>query len=320
MTDMTPSADPRSPDAADAVHDCRRPRRLLLAGAAHPPRPPRPAASPGRARGPAGRGHDHGPRRPGRTRRRAHGERDEPVPKGGEVHTFEPTPATLTAICARPDLIVVNGLGPRRLADQPGRRRRQRRRDRQAGRGPGRRQVIRTEGDRPNPHLWLNVAYARSYVARSRPPSRRAAPAQAAAIDATAAAYGAGWPTLDAWVEGQDRDDPRRRTASSSRSTTPSPTSPRPTGSRSSGPWSRRPGQDPTAGEIAALIDAIRASGAKAIFSEAQFSDELAGPSPTRPAPTSSRNLYNDSLGDPPVDTYEGLIRWDVEQIVAALK
>ena len=28
---------------------------------------------------------------------------------------------------------------------------------------------------------------------------------------------------------------------------------------------------------------------------------------------------YSDSLGDAPVDTYEGLIRWDVDRVVAAL-
>ena len=27
-------------------------------------------------------------------------------------------------------------------------------------------------------------------------------------------------------------------------------------------------------------------------------------------------NLYNDSLGDPPADTYEGMIRWDVDRVV----
>ena len=36
------------------------------------------------------------------------------------------------------------------------------------------------------------------------------------------------------------------------------------------------PGQDPSAGEVAALVDAIRASGAKAVFTEAQFNPELA--------------------------------------------
>jgi ABC-type Zn uptake system ZnuABC Zn-binding protein ZnuA len=30
--------------------------------------------------------------------------------------------------------------------------------------------------------------------------------------------------------------------------------------------------------------------------------------------------LYTDSLGDPPVDTYEGMMRWDMEQIVQAMQ
>ena len=34
---------------------------------------------------------------------------------------------------------------------------------------------------------------------------------------------------------------------------------------------------------------------------------------------TVETNLYNDSLGDTPVDTYEGLIRWDTDRIVEAL-
>ena len=31
-------------------------------------------------------------------------------------------------------------------------------------------------------------------------------------------------------------------------------------------------------------------------------------------------DLYTDSLGDPPVDSYEGVIRWDTERIVEALR
>jgi hypothetical protein len=31
-------------------------------------------------------------------------------------------------------------------------------------------------------------------------------------------------------------------------------------------------------------------------------------------------NLYSDSLGDPPADSYEGLMRWDTERIVEALR
>jgi len=79
------------------------------------------------------------------------------------------------------------------------------------------------------------------------------------------------------------------------------------------------PGQDPSAGEVAALVDAIRASGARAVFTEAGFNPALAQSIATEAGVTVESGLYNDSLGDPPVDTYEGLIRWDVDKVVAAL-
>jgi ABC-type Zn uptake system ZnuABC Zn-binding protein ZnuA len=79
------------------------------------------------------------------------------------------------------------------------------------------------------------------------------------------------------------------------------------------------PGQDPSAGEIAALVKAIKAAGAKAVFGEDQFSPELVQTVAEEGGVVVESDLYNDSLGDPPVDTYEGLIRWDVEKVVAAL-
>jgi zinc/manganese transport system substrate-binding protein/manganese/iron transport system substrate-binding protein len=80
------------------------------------------------------------------------------------------------------------------------------------------------------------------------------------------------------------------------------------------------PGQDPSAGELAALIDAIRASGGRAILSEVQFSDELAQTIAAETGATVVGDLYTDTLGDPPVDTYPGILRWDVDKIVAALR
>ncbi len=79
------------------------------------------------------------------------------------------------------------------------------------------------------------------------------------------------------------------------------------------------PGQDPSAGEIASLVEAIRESGARAVFSEVQFDPELAETVAREAGVAVETNLYNDSLGEPPVDTYEGLIRWDVERVVGAL-
>ena len=80
------------------------------------------------------------------------------------------------------------------------------------------------------------------------------------------------------------------------------------------------PGQDPSAGEIADLVDAIKASGARAIFAEAQFSDRLARAIADETGVRIESNLYDDTLADAPVDSFEGLIRWDVERIVAALR
>jgi ABC-type Zn uptake system ZnuABC Zn-binding protein ZnuA len=79
------------------------------------------------------------------------------------------------------------------------------------------------------------------------------------------------------------------------------------------------PGQDPSAGEIATLVEAIRASGAKAVFGEVQFSPDLAEIVAEEADVAVETQLYSDSLGDAPIDTYEGMMRWNVDRVVAAL-
>ena len=80
------------------------------------------------------------------------------------------------------------------------------------------------------------------------------------------------------------------------------------------------PGQDPTAGYTAQLIDAIKQTGVKAIFSESQFPTRLVDQLAAETGVRVVANLYDDSVGDSPIDTYEGVISWDTDQIVAALK
>ena len=80
------------------------------------------------------------------------------------------------------------------------------------------------------------------------------------------------------------------------------------------------PGQDPSAGEIAALVDAIRAAGVRAIFSENQFPTALVDQIARETGALVVASLYDDSLGDEPVTSYEAMIRWDVAQIVDALR
>jgi ABC-type Zn uptake system ZnuABC Zn-binding protein ZnuA len=80
-------------------------------------------------------------------------------------------------------------------------------------------------------------------------------------------------------------------------------------------------GQEPTAGELAALVETVKAAGVKAVFSEAQFNPKLSETLAQEAGITNVvTTLYNDSLGPPPADTYVGLMRWNVDQIVPALR
>ena len=57
----------------------------------------------------------------------------------------------------------------------------------------------------------------------------------------------------------------------------------------------------------------------KAIFSEAQFPTAVVDRIAAETGATVVAQLYDDSLGDPPVTSYEALIEWDVDQLVTAL-
>jgi ABC-type Zn uptake system ZnuABC Zn-binding protein ZnuA len=241
------------------------------------------------------------------------------VPKGGVVETFDPTPADLRAV-ADADLIVMNGLGLDDwltpvledsgtaaaivvlAEDLPG--------------------VTYQSGDSPdepaNPHLWLNVRFAMRYVDRIVEGLALADPTNAHRYRSGGSDYLQRLEALDMEVTARINAIPASdRIIVSFHEAFPYLAAAY--GLTIVGTIVDAPGQDPSAGEIAALVEAIRSSGAKAIFSEAQFDPELAQTVADEAGVVVETNLYNDSLGDAPVDTYEGLIRWDVDRIVAAL-
>jgi ABC-type Zn uptake system ZnuABC Zn-binding protein ZnuA len=80
-------------------------------------------------------------------------------------------------------------------------------------------------------------------------------------------------------------------------------------------------GQEPTPTELAKLVAQIKATGTKAVFSESQFNPKLsrtlADEAGIKQVVTT---LYNDALGPPPADTYVGMMRWDIERIIEALR
>lgn len=80
-------------------------------------------------------------------------------------------------------------------------------------------------------------------------------------------------------------------------------------------------GQEPSAADLAALVEKVKAAGVKAVFSEAQFSPRLAETLAQEAGVTKVvTTLYNDALGPPPADSYLGMMRWNMDQIVAALR
>ena len=241
------------------------------------------------------------------------------VPKGADVHTYQATPNDMRA-AAHANLFVMNGLGLDdwlvgtitaagsgapilRLGENL----------------PG---VALLPGESPgtqNPHLWMDVAAAELYAARISEALQQADPAGAAAIAASAAAYQARLAALDVWVRDQIATVPAQRR----KLVLFHPALPyfaRAYGLTVVGVAVNAPGQDPSAGEIAALVDAIRVSGATAIFAESQFPTALVDQIARETGAKVVATIFDDSLGTDPVTSYEAMIRWDVEQIVSALK
>jgi manganese/iron transport system substrate-binding protein len=241
------------------------------------------------------------------------------VPKGGEVHTFDPTPSDIRRVTdAR--LVVRNGLG---LDDWLG--------DLVGDTGtqapvialgddlPG---VTLLAGEEPgeaaNPHLWMNVAYASSYAERIEEALETIDPEGTDAYRANLAAYQERLATLDEYAKSQlGGIREANRTVVSFHDAFPYFAAAY--GLTIDGTVVDAPGQDPSAGQVAELVARIRQGGVKAIFAEAQFNPDIVDTIAAETGAAVVSDLYTDSVGDPPQDTYEGLMRWNVDRVVDAL-
>ena len=241
------------------------------------------------------------------------------VPKGGAVHTFDPTPTDVKRV-AGARLLFANGLGlddwltalaqdagtdatvVRLGEDLPGV-------TYLAGDG---------DGEAPNPHVWLDAAYAARYVDRIEAALSQADPAGAAGYAAAADAYRARLESLDAEIAARLGELPSTsRVVVSFHDAFPYFAAAY--GLTVAGSIVDAPGQDPSAGDIADLVATIRSSGAKAILAEAQFNPRLAETIAAETDAIVVTDLYSDSVGDAPAETYEGLMRWNTDRLVEAL-
>jgi ABC-type Zn uptake system ZnuABC Zn-binding protein ZnuA len=239
------------------------------------------------------------------------------IPPGVGPEDYEPQPDD-AILLAKADLVVSNGVGlDDWLTDllQSG------------GEGSTPKLVlgdgiptIDVDGE-PNPHFWLDPSLVKQYYVPKILNALSAADAAGAATyQANAQAYSASLDQLDADLKalvGQIPAENRKLVTFHDAF----PYLARHFGFDVVGVVLANVGQEPTAAELAQLVETVKAAHVKAVFSEAQFSPKLAQTLADEAGIEHIvTTLYNDALGPAPADTYLGLMRYDMEQIVAALK
>ena len=241
------------------------------------------------------------------------------VPKGGEVHTFDPTPSDVRRLTDA-DLVVRNGLGldewlAALVADS-------------GSAAPvvalaedldGVDYLAGEEPDEPvNPHLWLDPQLAARYADRIAEELGPVDPAHAADYTRNLAAFQAELQAFDAEAAATfDAIPEADRTVIAFHDAFPYFA--RRYGLTIDGTIVSAPGQDPSAGDVAELIRVVEERGVRAILAEAQFNDALARTIADETDATVVAGLLTESIGDAPHDTYLGSMRFNVEQIAAAL-
>jgi zinc/manganese transport system substrate-binding protein/manganese/iron transport system substrate-binding protein len=241
------------------------------------------------------------------------------VPAGGEPHTFDPRPSDVTAF-ADADLVVMNGLGLDdwvvELMTEAGSEAPVLRLGEDLA---GVEYIADEEEGGVNPHLWLDVAYAELYVDRIVDALVEVDPGAADGYVERATTYRAELDELDGYARAELAAVPneRRRVVSMHDAF---PYFAAAYDLAVVGVVVDAPGQDPSAGEVAQLIDAIDQAGVSAILSEDQFPPDLVEQIAAETGVEVVADLYSDSLGDPPGDSFVGMVRWDVDRLVEVLR
>ena len=239
------------------------------------------------------------------------------IPAGTGPEDYEPKPDDAKSLPGA-QLVVSNGVGLDDFLD----------RLLSSGSGGSTPRLILGEGispitidGEPNPHFWLDPTIVKTgYLPKIATALSAIAPADAASFQANAAAYGNQLDALDAELKAKVATIP----AANRKLVTFHDAFPyfaRHFGFELVGVVVPNVGQEPNAAALAALVEKVKAAGVKAVFSEAQFNPKLAQTlADEAGVKRVVTTLYNDALGPAPADTYLGMMRWNVDQIVEALR
>lgn len=230
------------------------------------------------------------------------------IPAGADPHTYEPAPGRVVRL-TESDVVIVNGLGLERPLE-----------DTLKENIPSSAILVELAEGLPvidkNPHLWLDVQNAIAYVERIRDALVEIDPASAEAYRANADSYLAELRTLDQEVAAAIDSIPSegRKLVTFHDAF---PYLAHRYGLELVGVVVASPGKEPSAKDVANLVEAIAAEHVPAVFKEPQFNArilELAADD----AGVEVCTLYSAAL-DKKVNTYVKLMRFNARELVRCL-
>ena len=232
------------------------------------------------------------------------------VPAGAHVEEYEPRPDDAKRM-SEAKLVITNGLDLDKWVDPLLRNAKS-----------GTPVVTVTDGLPDidgNPHMWFDPALARRYVDKMRDALIALDPPGKDVYTANAKKYSDQLVTVEAELKAKVATIPqdRRKLVTSHDAF---PYFARAFDFEIVGFAQPEPGKPPSAGELADLVEKVKAAKAPAIFSEAGGSTQLAETVAKETGAKVVTDLPTDSLLGAPADSYVGLMRVVVDKIVAALK
>ncbi|MEK6574713.1 MAG: metal ABC transporter substrate-binding protein, partial [Chloroflexota bacterium] len=243
------------------------------------------------------------------------------VAPGVDTHTFEPSPADNRTL-AEASLVFENGLGFETWLD-----------DLYTSSGSKAERVAVSDGIEPlkvegndrgefDPHVWHSAAHAIQMTRNIRDALAKADPANASAYQANAETYIAQLQELDSWILNEVKSLPEARRKLVTTHDTFGYFADR-YGFEIIGTVlpSSTEGASPSAQEVAALVETVKAAGAPVVFAENVSSNTLLRQIADEAGITVVASLYTDALGPTGSDgdTYLKMMRYNVTTIVSEL-
>ncbi|MFD3162959.1 metal ABC transporter substrate-binding protein [Herpetosiphon sp. NSE202] len=170
-----------------------------------------------------------------------------------------------------------------------------------------------------NPHFWLDPTYVMSYTVTIRDQLSAIDPSGKAVYAANAEAYLGQLEALDQELQGLAAQIPaeRRKLITNHDAF---PYFAKRYGFEVAGVLLENPEAELSAGDLAALVESVKASGVPAIFSESQFNQKTAELLADEAGIKTIAVLYTDTLGSETATSYIDMMRYNMNTIVAALK